>query len=99
MRKIFCAVDFVCVFLEHIDEQTTDDLSLGFRVGLSFQLAKKEFRLVRMDYLQVHVITKHAHNFLGFVFTQKPVVDKNTGQLVSDGFVNQRGRNRAVDPA
>ena len=42
---------------------------------------------------------KHVHHHLAFVEAQQAVVDKDTGELVSDGAVNQGRGHAGIYPA
>mmetsp|Transcript_11559 Transcript_11559/g.18596 ORF Transcript_11559/g.18596 Transcript_11559/m.18596 type:complete len:391 (-) Transcript_11559:6-1178(-) len=95
----FGALDLVGVFLEHINEELADDLTFGFRVGLTVEFTKEKFGFIRVDHLQVHVVAEHADHFVRLVFAQQAVVDKHTGELVADGFMQQGCSHGAVNAA
>ena len=92
-------VDGIGMFLEHINEQLADDLAFGLGVGLAFEFTQKQFTFIGMDQLNIIIVAEHAHDLLRLVLTQQPVIDKDAGQLITDGFMNQDRCDRAVDTA
>ena len=87
------------MFLEHVDKQLSDDLALGFRIGLTIKRAEKELFFIRMDEWHIVVIAEHADDLVGLTLAQQAMVDKHTCQLVANRLVDQNGCNRAVNAA
>src|SRR5690606_11787685 len=92
-------LQFGGLFIEDLDEGATDDLALGFRVGNAQQTGEELLLGVGADYRHPHALGEHGHDLLAFVQAQQAVVDKDAGQLFTDGTVQQRGNHRRVHPA
>ena len=45
------------------------------------------------------MVTEQRDDLLGFIQPHEAVVDIDAGELITDRFVNQHCRDRAVDPA
>ncbi len=97
LGKELGTVDLVCVFLEHVNKEPTNDLPLGFRVAHTVKFTQKELGLFGVDDGQVHVVAEHTDDLFCLVLAQQAVVNKNAGKLVADGLVDQSRRDRAVD--
>ena len=85
--------------LKHLDERAPDDLAFAFRVGDSSQLAEKNVCGILVMQLDVEVLAEHALHAFGFALAQQTVVDKHAGELIADGFVNQRRRDAGIHTA
>ncbi len=93
------ALNAVGVFLEHVDEQTANDLALGFGVADAVKFAQKQLGFVGMDHFEVHMVAEHADNLFGLVQAQQTVVNENAGQLIANRFVQQCGSDRRINAA
>jgi hypothetical protein len=93
------ALDPVGVFLEHVDEQFADDLALCLGVADAFQFTEEKLAFIGVDQRDVVVVAEHAHDLVGLVLPQKPVIDEDAGQLIADRLVDQDGGDGAVDTA
>ena len=76
--------------IENINERVANDFALFLRVSLPHQFAQKLLFSVHTDDFHPHVFGKHVHDLIAFVLAQQTVVDKNTGELVANGLVQQR---------
>ncbi len=85
--------------LEHLNKFAPDDLALGLWIAHSGKLAKKLLGRVNPDHLGVQLAHKHVHHQVAFVQAQQAVVDKDAGELIANGAVNQRCRHRRINPA
>ena len=81
-------------FIEHLDKGIANNFTLGFRIRYTFQLAQEQVLSVGTDHFNAHVLGEHVHHHIAFVLTQQTIVNENTGQLIADGFVQQRRHNR-----
>ncbi len=99
LRQKLGPVDGVGVFLKHVNEQSADDLALGFRVGLAVKLTQEQLALVGVDQGDVVIVAEHGEDFGRLILTQKTVINKDTGQLITDGFVDQHCCDRRINAA
>ncbi|OIQ75598.1 hypothetical protein GALL_427340 [mine drainage metagenome] len=99
LGKEFCPLDAARVFLEHVDEQATDDFALGLGVGNPLKLAKEQIRFVGMDQRDVVVVAEHRHDLLRLVQPQQTMIDEDAGQLIANRLMDQDRRDRGIDAA
>ena len=98
-RLVGVGDDRAGLLLEDPDELAADRLALGLRVGDAGQ--RVEEPLARVDDPQLHAGRgdEVLLDLLGLALAQQPVVDEDAGQLVADGALHERGRDRGVDAA
>ncbi len=87
------------LFFKNIDKQTADDLAFLFRIALTGQSGQKALFGINPDNLDPQIFGKGRHDLVPFPQTQQAVVDKDAGQLVADGTVDQGGGNRRINTA
>ncbi len=93
------ALDGICVFLEHVDEEPANDLALGLGVGLAVEFPQEQLGFVGVDQGDVVIVAEHGHDLVRLVLPQKPVIDENAGKLIANRLMDQHGGDRAVDAA
>ena len=93
------ALDLFGFGLEHVDEQAADGLALGLRVADPVERTEEGLARVHVHQRDVVGIAEQGHHVLGLVLPQQAMIDKNAGETVADGFVDQDGGNRGIDPA
>ena len=86
------------LFVEHVDKRGADRLALFLGVGDAGELFEEQPARVTMDQRDVVMAAEEAHDLLRLARPQQAGVDKDAGQLVADRFVQQRRRNRGIDP-
>src|SRR5882724_3612247 len=91
--------DFVCLFLKYFDELVSDDFSFPFGIGDTGKFTEETFTRGDTDYIQLHLFAKTFENLVKFVFSQQTIIDKYTGQTVTNCFVNQRCCDGGIDSA
>ncbi len=52
-----------------------------------------------MDKRDIVMLAEQGHHLLALALPHQSVVNIHTGQLVTDGFMDQHGRNRGIHPA
>ena len=82
---------------EHFNKFAANDLAFGFRLANALQVPQKLVSRVYPDHLGVQFADKHLHHHVAFVQAQQAMVNKDTGQLVPNGTVNQRSGYRRID--
>ena len=93
MSKPFHVLDFMSLFVEHVDEAFADDFALALRVGDAFQLAEELFGSVDADNVQSEALIVVEY-VAELVFAQHSVVYKDAGEILSDGAVEKHSRYR-----
>ncbi len=89
----------VRLFLKNVDEKAADDFAFALRIVHSGQSRKESFFGVDADDLDPQVLGKGGHDLIPLAQSQKSVVDKDAGELVADGPMDQRRRHRGVNAA
>ena len=85
--------------LKNFDERLADDFAFAFRVGHAFEPAQKQFRGVLVLQLDFEMAPKNLLHHFRLAPAQQTIVDKNAGELVADGLVQQRRRHAGIHPA
>ena len=85
--------------LEDLDELPADDLALLLGIRHARELAQEQVARIDAHDLRVQLAGEHVHDHVAFVQPQQAVVDEHAGELVADGAVDQRGRDRRIDAA
>ena len=65
----------------------------------ALESAEKAVRGVDPDDLDAHVAGEGGHDLIALAEPQQAVVDKDAGELIADGAVQQGGDHAGVDPA
>ena len=86
-------------FLEHADERLADDLALGLRVGDVGERVEEAVGRLHVDEVDRELAPERLLHLLGFAEAQQAGVDEHARELVADGLVHERGRDRGVDAA
>ncbi len=89
-------LDRVGVFVESLDEESSDDLSLGLRLGHSGESRDELLGRVRADDIEVHILVR-GQNILIFILPQQAIVHEYAGEVVADGLVQQNSGDRRVN--
>ena len=87
------------MLLEHADELVADRLALGLGFGDAGQAGEEPVAGVDVDQLDAHRAAERVGDLLALALAHQPGVDVDARQLVADGPVDQRRRDRRVDPA
>jgi len=85
--------------LENLDEGLANDLALPFGVGHALEPAQKQPRGVLVLQFDPEVTPEHLAHHLRLPPPQHAIVDEDAGELVANGFVNQRRRHAGIHPA
>ena len=85
--------------LEDPDELAADDLALLLRVGDAGERVEEPLRGVDDVQRDPGRGDEVALDLLGLALAQQPVVDEHAGELVADGALHERRRDRGVDAA
>ena len=85
--------------LKNFDERLADDFAFAFGIGHAFEPAQKQFRGVLVLQFDFEMPPENLPHHLRLAPAQQTIVDKNAGQLVADGLVQQRRRHARIHPA
>ena len=86
-------------FLKDTNELFPDDPALAFRLRHTVQLLQKALFGIYPDQIHTELTTENTLHPVALVFSQQTVIDKYTGQVLSDGLVQQHSSNRTVHAA
>ena len=93
----FDALQPLCFLVENLDELIADNLAFFFRVGDAAERGKEPFSRVHANNVDTQVLGERRHHLVRLVMPQQAVIDKYTGELVADRFMQQCRYNRGVD--
>src|SRR5215831_6421096 len=99
LRQELGPAQLLGLLLEHLDKKRTDGLALGLGVALAGQRGKEAFACVDVDERDVEVTAEERYDLLGLVLSQQSMVHKDAGELRTNGFMDEYGRDRTVDTA
>ena len=99
LRQPFGVGEFFLFCIKYFDEFGADDFAFALGVGNAGEFVKKLVFGVNVNHAHAQVAGKHVHHHLTFVLAQQAVIDEDTGELVADGAVNQRGGHGGIDAA
>ena len=88
--------DLLSLSVEHLDEVTTDDLTLLFRIRNTGQVGKELLAGIHTD----HVKTQHfivVHYLCELVLAKHAMIHEDTSEVLSNGLVQQDGSHRRVN--
>ena len=94
LRQEIGAAEFLCLRVEHVDEQAADSLALDFGIGDAGEFAEEKLRGVNMHQRNVVVMPEQVDDGPGLVEPQHAVIDEHAGELVADRLVNQHRGDR-----
>ena len=99
LRQEVGAADARGLLLEHLDEHAADCFALGLGVGHAVELRQEQVARVAVHELDVEPVAEGLDDLLRLALPQQAAVHEDAGQLVAHGLMDQRGGNRAIDPA
>ena len=82
--------------IENFNENSPDNLSFGFRIGNALQLGKKHFASIHSYHVQPHVLIRIQHTLI-FILAEQSIINKDTGKVLANGFMQQYCCHRAID--
>src|SRR5208337_440252 len=85
--------------LENLDEGLADDFAFAFGIGDALETAEEQSGGVLVLELEAEVAAKDLPDDLRLAPAQQTIVDKNAGELVADGFVEQGGGHAGIHAA
>jgi len=90
-------LDLLGLLLEDHDELGSDDLPLLLGVGDSGELVEEPVGGVDVHEVRAEVVAEHVDDLLGLALAEQAVVDVDAGEVLADGFDQQRGAHGGVD--
>src|SRR5262249_49937788 len=81
------------------DKFPADDFAFALGIGDAAQFREKAFRSVHVFKFDTKVLSENLLDGFGFAGAKHAVVDKNAGELVANGLVNQGGGHTGIHPA
>lgn len=88
-----CLLDLDGLFLEQVDESTTNDLPLRLRLSNTLQAVKEELCSVNDGQVDTEMFLKHVPDLLAFVETHHAVIDKDGMEPVTWVYVSPAFRD------
>ena len=86
--------DLLALFFKNPDEFLADDLALALRFGDAFQCAQEFVSGIDGDEFSTQTFPKCRSDLRTFIRAQETRIHEHADQLIPDGFVNQRRRDR-----
>ena len=80
--------------LENFDKLTANNLALGFRIAHASKVPEKLASGVHPNHFGMQFSDKHLHHHVALVQAKQTMIDKHASELVANGAVNQRCRDR-----
>ena len=77
--------------LKDLDEFIADTLPFGFGIGHPFEQREKAFARIHVFQTHVKIFAENTLHDFFFARAQQSIVHENTGKLVADCFVQERG--------
>ena len=99
LRQELDIADLLRLFVEDVDERGADRFALFFGVGDAGELFEEQVARVAMDQRDVVMAAEQVDDLLSLARPQQAGIDEDAGQLVADRLVQQRRRDRGIDPA
>ena len=99
LREELDVAELLRLLVEHVDKGGADPLALFLGVGDAGELGQKQLAGVAMNQRDVVVAAEQVDDLFGLAGAQQAGIDKDAGQLVADRLVQQRRRDRGIDPA
>ena len=75
------------LFIEDLDEETSDDLALGLRVRNAFELAKETLSGINPDHAHTEVARKNIHHGIAFAISEQTVINEYAHKLIANRLV------------
>ena len=85
--------------VEHVDEQASDGLALGLRIGDALEAGQEDVARLHVDERDVVMVAEQPQHLAGLALAQQAVVDEHAGELIADGLVDQHCRHGGIHPA
>ena len=101
LRQEVYGADLLCLFLKHTDEFLADNLTLLLRLCHTGQLAIISFLCIDTDKIQVKIPfrSEDCLYFVPFIFSEEAMINKYTGQLLSDSSGKKSCCHRRIHAA
>ena len=88
--------NLLCLSVKHLNEVTTNNLTLLLWVGNTFQILKELFRCINADNVQSKSLIS-IHHLCKLVLTEHTVVYEDTSKVLTDSLIEQYCTNRRVN--
>ena len=95
--EVLSAIDGRCDLIKDLDELLANRLTLELWIRNTLEAVEETLFLIRVDKVNVQVLTKVTLDLRTFIHAEKSGIDKDTGQLCADCLVDQCGNDNGVD--
>src|SRR5205823_7723078 len=92
-------LDLVRFFVEDVDEDLADDLSLLLRIGDAARRRQELLLRVGRDQVEVERLAEGRDDLLLLALTKEPVVDEDAREALAERFVTEHRRDGRIDAA
>ena len=93
-----CILYRMCIFVESLHKQTSDNFSLALRVGHTCERIQKLLRSVSTYHVEAHILIR-LHHILELILPKKTVVHENASEIMADRLVQQHRSHCRIDSA
>src|ERR1044071_5406126 len=99
LDQIFDSAQPVRFPLENLYKNPADDPPLLLRIDDAFQRAEKLIRGLDADHVEAHLLPEQRASGFELTLLEKPCIHEDAHLLFADRLVDERRRDRRVDPA
>ena len=99
LREKFCVFDLLGLGVENIDESRADDFTFTLWIAHPFQLVEEGIFGVHMDEVNLIMFLKQIDDLIALALTHHARIHIDTGQLITNRFMDEYRRHRAIHPA
>ena len=99
LRKVLHPFEIIGIFLKHAHKLLADDPAFLFRINYASQPRKEAIFDIRVDQAYSQAAGEIIPYLSGLPLPQQAMIYKNTGKLISYGFVHQGGHAATVNAA
>lgn len=91
--------DFLGFFFKDANEFFADNLAFLFRIADALEFRQETFLGVNTDEVHVKVSFEDLFHLVAFVLTKQAMVNKDAGELLTHGLVDENRSNRGINAA
>ena len=86
------------LLFKHADEFRSNDFALLFRIGDVFEFFDETLASIDVFNVNVEFAIEEIHEEFRLPFPHESLVDEHAGELITDGFLQQKSEGGGIDP-
>ena len=99
LNEVIDMTDFLGFFFKDANEFFADNLAFLFRIADALEFRQETFLGVNTDEVHVKVSFEDLFHLVAFVLTKQAMVNKDAGELLTHGLVDENRSNRGINAA